>query len=236
LAWWEQALRNGTGSETPYRKALLVYNAATLLEWHFTVPGKDPREHFHDAKARDKAGKTIREFIEAARESVAKTEGVTSAKADRQLAKLAKAIAKAVKNLAKLYQCSADSSRYSEFEKPLKPAALISAWLAANAGGAPEAAGSDRGPGLAGTGAGDLVLQSLAPALAAERLFDEGKLTAEGYTAVRQTCAEFVEAAVAVAAEGFKGKKAKQQWQQLSRPIVEAFRRPVAPRSGERES
>jgi hypothetical protein len=233
LAWWEQALRNGTGSETPYRKTLLVYNAATLLEWHFTAPGKDPREHFQNAKTREKAGKVIGEFVEAVRACVEKTEGVTGAKAEKQLAKLAKAIAKAVKNLAKLYQCSADSSRYSEFEKPLKPAALISAWLAANAGGAPGARGGVRGVAL--YGAGDLVLQSLVPALAAEQLFDEGKLTAEGYTAVRQTCAEFLEDAVAIAAKEFKGRT-KKQWQEVGRPTVEALRKPVAPFSGKGES
>lgn len=227
LAWWEQALRDGTGSETPYRKALLVYNAATLLEWHFTAPGKDPREHFPDAKAREKAGKVVREFIEAAQECITKTEGVTGAKAEKQLGKLAGAVARAVKKLAKLYQCAAVPCRCGEFERPIKPAALISAWLAANAGGAPEAAGGGLGAGLAGTGASELVLQSLAPALAAERLFDEGKLTAEGYTAVRQTSAEFLEAAVALAAEEAKGKKAKKHWLQLGKPVVEAFRRPV---------
>jgi hypothetical protein len=236
LAWWEQALCDGTGSETPYRKALLVYNAATLLEWHFTAPGKDPQEHFRDAKAREKAGKVIRELIEVARECVAKTEGVTGAKAERQLGKLAKAVSQAVKKLAKLYQCAAMPGRCSEFEKPLKPAALISDWLAANAGGAPEAVGGGRGAGLVGTGAGVLVLQSLIPALSAEQLFDEGKLTAEGYTAVRQTCAEFLEDAVAIAAEEAKGKKAKKHWRQLGRPVVEAFRRPVAPRSSEGKS
>lgn len=236
LAWWEQALRDGTGTETPYRKALLVYNAATLLEWHFTAPGKEPREHFQDAKTREKAGKVIRGFIEVARECVTKTEGVTGAKAEKQLAKLAGVTERAVKKLAKLYQCSAVPGRCVEFEKPLKPAALISAWLAANAGGAPEAAGGAPGVVLAGTGAGDLVLQSLIPALAAEQLFDEGKLTAEGFTAVRQSCAEFLESAVTLAAEEAKGKKAKKHWRQVGRPVAEAFRRPVAPRSGEGES
>lgn len=238
LAWWEQSLRDGTGSEAPYRKALLVYNAATLLEWHFTSPGKDPREHFQDAKARDKAGKVIREFIEVARECVTKTEGVTGAKAEKQLGKLAGGTAKAVRKLAKLYLSAATPGRCAEFEEPLKPAALISAWVAANAGGAREAAGKDRQAALAGTGslAGDLVLQSLVPALAAEKLFDEGKLTAEGYTAVRQTCAEFLEAAVAVASTEAKGKRAKKRWRQLGMPVAEAFRRPVAPRSGKGES
>lgn len=238
LAWWDQSLRDGTGPETPYRKALLIYNAATLLEWHFTAPGKDPREHFLDPKTHDKAGKTIREFIETARECVAKTEGVTGAKAEKPLAKLAGAIARAVKKLAKLYQSAATPCRCDEFEKPLKPAALISDWLAANAGGAPKAAGRDRQAALAGPGslAGDLVLQSLAPVLAAEKLFDEGKLTAEGYTAVRHTCAEFLDDAVTLAAEEAQGKKAKKHWQQLGRPVAEAFRRPVAPRSGEGES
>jgi hypothetical protein len=236
LVWWEQALRDGTGPETPYRRALLVYNAATLLEWHFTAPGKDPREHFQDVKARDKAGKVIREFIDAARECVAKTEGVTGAKADKQLGKLAGVTARAVRKLAKLYQSAATPGRCAEFELPLKPAALISAWVAANAGGALEAAGRDQQAAMVGTRAGNLVLQSLAPALAAEKLFDEGKLTAEGYTAVRQTCAEFLEDAVTLAAEETRGKKAKKRSRQVGRPVAEALRRPVAPLSGEGES
>jgi hypothetical protein len=235
LAWWEHAFRDGTGSETPYRKALLVFNAATLLEWHYTAPGKDPREHFPDAKARDKAGKVIRELIEAAREAVAKTEGVTGATADKPLRKLAEATARAVRKLAKLYESAATPSRCAEFEKPLKPAALISAWLTANAGGETVApTGGDQGLALGGSGS-ELVLQTLLPALAAEKLFDEGKLSAEAFTAVRQTCADFLGDAVAIAADRSEGKT-KKHWRQVGRPVAEAFRSPVAPRSGKGES
>jgi hypothetical protein len=235
LAWWEKTLRDSTGSATPHRKALLVLNAATLLEWHFTVPGKDSREQFQNAKAREKAGKVIRELIEVAREAVAKTEGATGAKVEKQLGKLADATAKAVKKLGKLYHCAANTGRCAEFEKPLKPAALISAWLAANSGGAPEAAaGGNRGPVLGG-GGGELVLKTLLPAITAEKLFDEGKLSAEAYTAVRQASADFLEDAVAIAADRSKGA-AKKRWRQVGRPAAEAFRRPVATRFGKGES
>ncbi len=88
---------------------------------------------------------------------------------------------------------------------------------------------------MLGGGGGELVIQTLLPAIAAEKLFDEGKLSGEAYTAVRQASADFLEDAVAIAADQSKGA-AKKRWRQLGRPVVEAFRSPVAPRSGKGES
>ena len=233
LAWWERALRDGTGSETPYRKTLLVYSVATLLEWHVTVSGRAPQDQLPDAKANKTAREAVREFADAARAHTTKIQGAADDKATKQLGKLAAACARSLKKLAKLYGHNTRPERIAEFEQPIKPADLVSNWLALNE--TPSVSPRPVAHDLVVTGPGAFVLPSLAPALAAQKLFEAGKLTPEAYTAVRETCAEFLEPAVEIAVRESKGSERKR-WRQVGRPAVEALRRPVAPRSGKGES
>jgi hypothetical protein len=231
LAWWAQALRDGTGTETPYRQALLVYNAATLLEWHVTVPDRAPQEHLPDAKANKATLRAVNEFANAVRARVTKIEGASDEKAVKQLGKLAADSAKILKKLLKLFGCVVSPERIAEYEEPIKPASLVTEWLTLN-----EARGTaSASHHLLATGPEAFVLPSLAPALAAQKLFEEGTLAPVTYTAVRAISAEFLEPAVAIAVQESKGSQ-KKRWRKVGGTALEALGRSLEPRPGKGES
>lgn len=235
LKWWEQAIRSDAGTEPPYRTALLVYNAVTLLDWHFTTPDKDSSQQLGNEMARKKSAQVIQDLADVAQACVEKTEHATDKKAKKELAKLADAIGPNVEELTE--QCAVDAVlvdlalRVAEFEKPLKPAALVSEWVAKNGQGVTR----DTRQVPRRSGAGAYVLRSLIPVFAAEKLFDDGKLSAEAFNAVRQTCADWVEPAIDIAVADSKGK-AKKRWRKIGSNLVEALGAPVTPISRERET
>ena len=229
LAWWEQALRKATTPESPHRKALLVLNAATLIDWHSTVPGRDSREQLRDAKASKKAAKLIAEFVVVARTCVSKTEFLTATNAVKPLGTLASATAGFLTKVTKLYEFDAVPRRLPDFDKPLRPAELISEWLAGNKR---LDTGKDAGakPVNPMTGEGAYAIHSLLPVFAAQNLFESGKLTAQEFTAVRQTCEGYLNDAIEIAASGGSAAE-RRKWRALGKPVAEALRRPVDARS-----
>ncbi len=231
LKWWEQAIRTGTASEPPTLQAILVHNAATLLEWHFSAPGIDPREHFRDVKARTSAKNAIQTFMSACKTYSEKSEGKPEAKVAKTLGVLADAVAAAVTNLSTVYACPVSPVRVVRFEEPIKPWKLLEDWLAVNGHQASDEGTSELAntstPGLAADS--KMVLDSLLPAFAAQKLFDEGNLSAEAYTGVRQTCADWLEHTVALI-EWAKPGADSHRWAAVGKPAIRALRRPVAPR------
>jgi hypothetical protein len=236
LAWMEQALREASTPESPYRKALLALNTATLLDWHFTVPGKASSEQLRDPKASKKAAKLIEEFVAAARACASKTEFLTGTNAEQPLGTLADTTAGFLKKATKLWEVEVTARREPEFEKPLRPEELISEWLAGNQ---PRKSASNAAAGRRSTwvpeNPEDLehmeCIYAQLPAWAAQKLFDEGKLPADGYAAARKISATFLEEALDVVIDGAKGAERKR-WQALGRPVIESLRKPVAARSG----
>jgi hypothetical protein len=236
LAWWEQALREASTPESPYRKALLALNTATLIDWHFTVPGKDSSEQLRDPKASKKAAKLIEEFVAAARACASKTEFLTGTNAEQPLGTLADATAGFLKKATKLWELEVTARREPEFEKPLRPAELLSQWLDGNK---PRKSTSNAAAGRRSTWVPESpealermeCIYAQLPACAAQKLFEEGKLPADGYAAARKISATFLEEALKVVIDGAKGAERKR-WRALGRPVVEALRKPVAARSG----
>lgn len=231
LAWWTDAIATGSAAETPYRKALLVYNVAALLDWHTAESGSLTGQQSPDSRSRNAIGKAVREFTDVVHAVVTRIEGVAGSKADKQLGKLVSASRKLCKRLSKHYPLTGRLERTPDFEKPIRPYELLRTWLAANG-----AAGAERPP-HAGRQAlvpppEDLVLQALVPVLAANALRDEGKLTPEACSVVRQVCAESVETALDVAARSTKGGDRKR-WRRIGKPVVDALRRPATTRSSE---
>jgi hypothetical protein len=233
LAWWEQALRDRTSIETPYRQALLAFNIAVLLDWHLTLPDQGSLDQLPDAKASKTARNAVSSFFDAARGCVEKLDGSTSGKPEKQLRKLAAASERLLKKFAKLRGSEVTPERHTEFEQPIRPAELISAWLENN-----KAPSGDRSS-PAGAHPGDLyepsspasrVLSTLVPVLAAQKLFEEGGLTPAAYTAVRETSAEFLEPVIDNAASSSRGED-KKIWRRVGRPVVKALRTPVTPSS-----
>lgn len=234
LAWWKGVLCDATTPETPYRKALLVLNGATLLEWHLTFPGATPGDQLDDPKAAQKALELAGTFAKTARKCVKKTEWLTADNAEKPLSTLAVAMGALLKKFAKLYGHDFAPRRELVFELAIKPADLISRWLAENAlqptYRSPEspherpAAGTIEEPHKY-----QACIEALLPAFAAQRLFDEGKLTADAYTTIRRNCAETLEEALRATMAAEKGRT-QTRLRTLGRPVVEALRRPVAPR------
>ena len=229
IAWLENALRDSDTPETPYRKALLALNAATLLDWHFTLPSQNSRKKPAKPIAHKKLEKLIAGFTNATRKSVSKTKGLTSTNAEKPLDTLADTTAGFLKKATKLWELEVTARREPEFEKPLKPAELISEWLAVNkltkAGRTAKAKAVSP---MAGKGA--YAIHSLLPVFAAQNLFESGRLTAEEFTTVRQTCEGYLNDAIEIAAAGGSAAE-RRKWRALGRPVAEALRRPVDARS-----
>jgi hypothetical protein len=236
LAWLENALRDSDTPETPYRKALLALNAATLLDWHFTLPSQNPRKKPAKPGAYKKLEKLIAGFTNATKKSVSKTKGLTSTNAEKPLDTLAGETAGFLKKAAKLWEIEVTARREPEFEKPLRPAELISQWLDGNK---PRKSSSNAAAGRRSTWVPESpealehmeCIYAQLPAWAAQKLFDEGKLPAAGYAAARKVSVTFLEEALDVVIDGAKGAERKR-WRALGRPVVESLRKPVAARSG----
>jgi hypothetical protein len=235
IAWLENALRDSDTPETPYRKALLALNAATLLDWHFTLPSQNPRKPLAKPSARKKLQKLIASFTDATRNGVSKTEYLTNSNAEKPLGTLADATAGFLKQVTELWGIEITPRREPEFEKPLKPAELISQWLEGNkptkAGRAAKASQKSQ---WVPESPEDLerveCIYAQLSAWAAQKLFDEGKLPAEGYAAARKASATFLEEVLEVVIEGAKGAE-RRRWRALGRPVIESLRKPVAART-----
>jgi hypothetical protein len=229
IAWLENALRDSDTPETPYRKALLALNAATLLDWHSTLPSQNARKKPAKPSAHKKLEKLIAGFTNATKKSVSKTKGLTSTNAEKPLDTLADEAAGFLKKATKLLELEVTPRREPEFEKPLRPAELISQWLEGNKRlKSSKASGAKAVSPMAGKGA--YAIHSLLPVFAAQNLFESGRLTAEEFTIVRQTCEGYLNDAIEIAASGGSAAE-RRKWRALGRPVAEALRRPVDARS-----
>jgi hypothetical protein len=225
IAWLENALRDSDTPETPYRKALLALNAVTLLDWHFTLPSQNPRKKPAKPIDRKKVEKLIASFTNATRRSMSKTKGLTSTNAEKPLDTLADETAGFLKKATKLWEVEVTPRREPEFEKPLRPAELISEWLEGNKR---LKSGKDSGAKAVSpmAGKGAYAIHSLLPVFAAQNLFESGRLTAEEFTTVRQTCEGYLNDAIEIAASGGSAAE-RRKWRALGRPVAESLRRPV---------
>lgn len=230
LAWWESALRDTARPETPYRKALLVFNAATLLEWHVSIPDKASVDEIPNANDRNKSAKTVRGFVSAAHKCVVKTESDSGKKAEKRVGTLADDTATFLKQLSKIFGREVTPARKLQFERPISIATLLTAWLEANT-----AAQATPSPKTKPARDYELSCQyginALAPAIAAQQRFEAGTMTAAAYTAVRQTCAKHLDEVIDHATGS-----AAQRLRQKGKPVIKAFRLPVTPRAGKREA
>lgn len=235
LAWWKSAIESGASTERAVRQVLLVNNAGTLLEWHLTVPGNTAPACLTAPSARTAAGKLVGELLGITQEALArarKPDGtLDETKVKKSLRALPGPLQKLLEGMAGMLGISVRPERVMEFEEPLKPARLISDWLALNGTqGVPKTA-AESSPKLGRevfTGPGAFVLESLLPAIAAERLADNGELSREALAAVREECAGWLEDAIEIAARESKGAERKK-WRALGEPVIEAWRRGGSP-------
>lgn len=231
MAWWKESLEAGTSTERAVRQLLLVQNAAVLLEWHLRVPGAETLALFPDPADLTKAAQLTSEFLGMLQEALARAEKAEATqgetKATKTLHALPGALQKLLDGVGGLCRESVRPERVAEYEKPLRPGQLIKDWVAANGSSTP-AGSSPKSPAAFASGPGAFVLHSILPAIAAQELADEGKLTAEALAAVRETCAEYLQDAIEIAAEESKGAERKR-WRALGEPVIEAWQRGDSP-------
>ncbi len=231
MTWWKDTLEAGTSTERAVKQLLLIQNAAVLLEWHLKVPGADTLALFPAPADLTKAAQLTVEFLGMLQKALARaqkaeaTQGETKAK--KALHALPGALQKLLEGIGGLCRASVRPERVAEYEKPLRPGQLIKDWVTANGSTTP-AGSAPKSPVAFASGPGAFVLQSILPAIAAQELADEGKLTAEALAAVRETCAEYLQDAIEIAAEESKGAERKRWWA-LGKPVIEAWQRGDSP-------
>jgi hypothetical protein len=243
LAWWKNAIESGASSERAVRQLLLVNNAAALLEWHVRVlgacsgdaPGLPAGAPALATTTRTAAGMLARDFADTTQEALArarKPDGtLDEPKAKKSLRALPGALQKLLEGMEGMLGVSVRPERVMEFEEPLKPWRLISDWLELNGPQGVPKTTAESAPKLGPevfTGPGAFVLESLLPAIAAERLADNGELSREALAAVREECAGWLEDAIEIAARESKGAERKK-WRALGEPVIEAWRRGGSP-------
>jgi hypothetical protein len=231
LAWWKNAIESGASSERAVGQLLLVNNAAALLEWHVGVlgacsgaaPGLPARAPALATTTRTAAGTLAVDFADTTQEALTrarKRDGTLSeTKAKKSLRALPGALQKLLEGMERLPGVTIRPERVMEFEEPLKLGKLIEEAAAMTK--LPEAKPSSAKTALTGPGA--FVLQSLLPAIAAERLADNGELSREALAAVRKECAGWLEDAIEIAATESKGAERKR-WRALGAPLIKAWR------------
>jgi hypothetical protein len=228
LAWWKNAIESGASSERAVRQLLLVNNAAALLEWHVQVlgmcsgdaPGLPARAPALATTTRSAAGTLARDFADTTQEALARARkpngNLDETRAKKSLLALPGALQKLLEGMEGLLGATnVQPERVMKFEEPLKPGNLIEEAAAMTR--LPEAQPSFAKTALTGPGA--FVLHSLLPAIAAERLADNGELSREALAAVRKECAGWLEDAIEIAATESKGAERKR-WQALGEPLV----------------
>jgi hypothetical protein len=231
MAWWKESLEAGTNTERAVRQLLLVQNAAVLLEWHLKVPGSETLALFPDPAGIKKAAQLTGEFLGMLQKALARaqkaeaTQGETKAK--KTLHALPGALQRLLEGVGGLCRASVRPERVAEYEKPLRPGQLIKDWVAANGSSTPAGSTPKSSAGFA-TGPGAFVLHSMLPAIATQELADAGKFTAEALAAVRETCAEYLQDAIEIAAAESKGAERKR-WRALGEPVIETWQRGDSP-------
>lgn len=231
LVWWKNAIESGALSERAVRQLLLVNNAGALLEWHVRVlgmcsgeaPGLPARAPSLTTTTRTAAGTLARDFADTTQEALSRARKpngtLDEAKAKKSLRALPGALQKLLEGVEGLLGIpTVQPERVMEFEEPLKPAKLIEDAAAMTR--RPEAQpGSEK---TALTGPGAFVLHSLLPAIAAERLADNGELSRETLAAVREACAGWLQDAIEIAAAESK-RAERKKWRALGEPVVTSW-------------
>jgi hypothetical protein len=136
LAWLHDQLGADVNTGNAYAGALLTYNAAAALQWHFVLPGAES-DYVADKAARGKAARLIDDFVWRARELFAKAKRVSKkALAGKPgktlLGDLRAAIATVLRRLPKLMDLPKPvPESWHDLLKSLDPMAMLRDWLTA---------------------------------------------------------------------------------------------------------
>lgn len=238
LAWLEDALRNPDTPETPYRKALLTLNAATLLQWDLTFPEPAADAIPGHTATTGEAKDLVAVFTDAVREHVRQAEPLTSDNATAVMGTLADETKALLEALTSPNEAPPAPRREPELEVAIDPAELITHRVNQKAEEGLHADHDGNLPAAATPPSRQSeqyrqYLEALVQACSAKRLFDEGKLPADAYATIRRSCADALERAIASADSEGSGLT---RLRTLARPVVESLRRPVKAQAGSKGS
>jgi hypothetical protein len=136
LAWLRDQLEADVNSRNAYAGALLTYNAAAALQWHFVLPVSKGDEA-PDSASRSKAAKAIDDFVWRVRELFidvkSLTEKQSKGKRGRSIvADLCKAISSVLRRVPRLLGLPKPMPDvWYELLKSLDPIAMLKDWLKA---------------------------------------------------------------------------------------------------------
>jgi hypothetical protein len=136
LAWLRDQLEADVNSRNAYAGALLTYNAAAALQWHFVLPVSKGDEA-PDIASRSKAAKAIDDFVWRVRElfidAKSLTEKQSKGKRGRSIvADLCKAISSVLRRVPRLLKLPEPMPDvWYELLKSLDPIAMLKDWLKA---------------------------------------------------------------------------------------------------------
>jgi hypothetical protein len=137
LAWLRDQLGADVNTGNAYAGALLTYNAAAGLQWHFVLPENSFDYVMKDEAARRKAARLIDDFVWSARELFAKAKraskkALTGKPGKTLLGDLRAAIATVLRRLPKLMDLPKPvPSAWHDLLKSLDPMAMLREWLTA---------------------------------------------------------------------------------------------------------
>lgn len=135
LAWLREQLGATANQGNAYAGALLTYNAAAALQWHFVLPSSS-FEEIADADDRSKAATIIDNFVWRARELFGKAKraskkALAGAAGKTLLGELREAIGKVLRRLPQLMRLPKAAPRQMrELVRSLDANAMLRDWLA----------------------------------------------------------------------------------------------------------
>ncbi len=223
LAWLNEQVGEEVNRDRVYDAALLTYNAAVMLQWHFVMPMSEADQIQNEAD-RKKAAKLIDDFVWGIKrvfeqaESQRTSPPVEAAGVPRSPKKLENLVAGILRDLPPLFGLeSLKPVRFRDLERTQDYAKLLRDWVSNH----PRALTTDRGPLAASLrkSAGAGLRGSLAAVFLAQ---DPAKMKAcppHVRRAFRETLAGFVEFDAGEAAGRSRGT-AKKRWLELAKSLA----------------
>jgi len=173
LAWLRDQLGGDVNTGNAYAGALLTYNAAAALQWHFVLP-RSKSDEAPDRASRSKAAKAIDDFVWSARDLFIAAKRLTKKQAAGKrglsiVADLRKAIAAVLRRVPRLLGLPEPMAAVSyDLLKSLDPVGMLRNWLTTRGFPAKATAAALKKAGLTGPRSG------LRSALAAASVVADG--------------------------------------------------------------
>jgi hypothetical protein len=227
LAWLKEQAGKEINRDRAYDAALLTYNAAVMLQWHFVMPASEADQTQNDAD-RKKAAKLIDDFVWAVKTVFEKAEAAKNSRPAETgtlqlcVKSLQKLVSKILRELPPLFAIeSVTPVRLRDLERTQDYAKHLREWARNH----PRVSASDRGPMVAslrdGPGAG--LRRSLAAVDVAQDTGVMKTCPPRVRRAFRETVAGFVEFDTQEAA-GRSSGTAKKRWLELGQSLARCLR------------